>query len=141
MNGELIVYWLPNGSVWHASANCSSVERATAVESGYISDAMSKGKDRSCKLCSADIDYVIATGNSESTMNIEPTEPEQETDKYSKEYAEDGSLIVFWTNSGSVWHQSSHCSSLANTAKENLICGSEDQAVAAGKERVCKKCS
>ena len=43
-NGELLVYWLPNGSVWHASAKCSTVERANSVESGYISDAIAKGK-------------------------------------------------------------------------------------------------
>ena len=56
-------------------------------------------------------------------------------------YSQDGKLLVYWTKSGSVWHESASCSSLANTPIENLVCGSEDEALSAGKERACKKCS
>ena len=142
-NGDLIVYWLPGGSVWHASSACSSVERSDNVRSGSIANAVSEGKERPCQTCSGDIDYAV-----ESEVTISQIEfPEDissfevETHKYPKEYSEEGKLLVYWTKSGSVWHESASCSSLANSSKENLICGSEEEAISAGKERVCKKCS
>ncbi len=141
--GNLIVYWLPGGSVWHASKACSSVERSDSAQSGSIANAASEGKNRPCQICSGDIDYAVesevTTCQSEFADNI--SSAEAETHKYPKEYSEDGKLLVYWTNSGAVWHESSSCSSLANTPKEKLVCGSEDDAISAGKERACKKCS
>ncbi len=45
---------------------------------------------------------------------------------------------VYWTNSGSVWHVSRGCSALKNST--DIISGTQSDAVAAGKSRVCKKC-
>ena len=142
-SGYLIVYWLPGGSVWHASSACSSVERSDNARSGSIANAVSEGKDRPCQICSGDIDYAaeseITIYQSEFPENISSSEVE--THKYPKKYSDDGKLLVYWTNSGSVWHESASCSSLANSSKENIICGSEADAISAGKERSCKKCS
>ena len=142
-NGDLIVYWLPGGSVWHASSACSSVERSDNAHSGSIANAVSEGKERPCQTCSGDIDYVVEfeVTISQSEFPEDISSSEVETHKYPKEYSEDGKLLVYWTKSGSVWHESSSCSSLANTPIENLVCGSEDEALSAGKERACKKCS
>lgn len=144
-NGSLVVYWLPGGSVWHASINCPSIEKASAenIENGLISDAVADGKDRHCKVCSTEIQYSVESDHAQIT-NESPediTESEEETLKYPKDYSDDGALIVYWTKSGTVWHESASCSSLANTLKDNLICGSENDAISAGKERACKKCS
>lgn len=49
-----------------------------------------------------------------------------------------GSDIVYWTPGGSVWHTTSSCSSLSRS--KEIISGSTSEAIAAGKERVCKRC-
>lgn len=46
--------------------------------------------------------------------------------------------IVYWTKGGSVWHISRSCSALKNST--DILSGSEDEALAAGKSRACKKC-
>ena len=45
---------------------------------------------------------------------------------------------VYWTPGGSVWHISRSCSALKNSSE--VLSGTKDEALAAGKERVCKKC-
>lgn len=45
---------------------------------------------------------------------------------------------VYWTKGGSVWHVSRGCSALKNST--DILSGTEDEALAAGKSRVCKKC-
>ncbi len=142
-NGNLVVYWLSGGSVWHASKACSSVDKANNAQSGTIADAVSYGKDRPCKICAKDIEYSVEThvGANESGCADDRSSAQAETQQYPKNYSEDGKLLVYWTKSGSVWHESSSCSSLVNTAKDSLICGSEEDALFAGKERACKKCS
>lgn len=139
-NGELIVYWLSGGSVWHASKACSSVADGNNVKHGFVSDAIAEGKDRPCKICTKNLDYVQPNEEISSETEEDLTSVE-ETLKYPKDYSEDGTLLVYWTKSGSVWHESSSCSSLSKTAKDNLVCGSTDDAISAGKERACKKCS
>lgn len=141
--GNLIVYWLPGGSVWHASQACSSVERSDSAQSGSIANAASEGKKRPCQICSVDIDYAVESEATtyQSEFSEDLSSAEVEIHQYPKQYSEDGKLLVYWTKSGSVWHESSACSSLAKTPKDNLVCGSEDDAISAGKERACKKCS
>ena len=142
-SGNLIVYWLPGGSVWHMSKACSSVDKANNALSGTIANAVSDGKDRPCKICAKDIEYSVDThiGADESSFAEDRSSAEAETQKDPKEYSDDRKLLVYWTKSGSVWHKSTSCSSLVNTAKDSLICGSEEDALSAGKERACKKCS
>ena len=50
-----------------------------------------------------------------------------------------GEAMVFWTDSGKVWHVKSECGSLKNA--KAVIEGGIESALAAGKERACKKCS
>lgn len=142
-SGSLIVYWLPGGSVWHASKSCSSVERSKNARNGSIVTAISEGKNRPCQICSGNIEYTVESEVTicQGDFSEDISSAESETQKYPKEYSQDGKLLVYWTKSGSVWHESSSCSSLANTPIENLVCGSEDEALSAGKERACKKCS
>ena len=46
--------------------------------------------------------------------------------------------VVYWTESGSVWHNKKDCSALARS--KSIMNGSIHDAVEAGKERVCKRC-
>ena len=62
------------------------------------------------------------------------------------EYSDDAAVqthlsdenTVWWTQGGSVWHVTSDCSALAKS--KSLQNGSEADAAAAGKSRVCKRC-
>ena len=45
---------------------------------------------------------------------------------------------VYWVKNGEVWHISINCPSLARS--KNILSGSLDDAMAAGKERACKRC-
>ncbi|MGN1047489.1 MAG: hypothetical protein ACI4QZ_02665 [Eubacteriales bacterium] len=45
---------------------------------------------------------------------------------------------VFWLEGGTVWHKSLSCPSLKG--KENILSGTEQDAIAAGKEHLCKRC-
>lgn len=45
---------------------------------------------------------------------------------------------VYWVDGGKVWHSTKGCSALSRS--KNIISGSKSEAVAAGKERGCKKC-
>lgn len=42
------VYWTPNGSVWHSTADCPSLARSKTVNSGTVEQS---GKSRGCKKC------------------------------------------------------------------------------------------
>lgn len=143
-SGSLIVYWLPGGSVWHASKDCSSVARSdpAKVISGSITDAISEGKDRSCQKCSKDIEYDVPSLESDTKSDIHTTNiPSTDGVITSDETTNAASVLVYWTKGGSVWHLSDSCSSLSKTDPADIVSGSEDEAIAAGKERACKKCS
>ena len=43
-----IVYWVPNGEVWHSTPNCRSLARSSGIQSGTIAQS---GKSRGCKNC------------------------------------------------------------------------------------------
>lgn len=45
---------------------------------------------------------------------------------------------VFWTEGGEVWHLTENCSSLSRS--KNILSGSVDDAIGAGKERACMRC-
>ena len=47
--------------------------------------------------------------------------------------------IVYWTESGTVYHLSDHCGTLRHS--EHILQGSVEEAILAKKERVCKSCS
>jgi len=47
--------------------------------------------------------------------------------------------VVYWTESGSVYHVTAQCSSLRHSAQ--ILHGSVEEAMAAKKERPCKSCS
>ena len=73
----------------------------------------------------------------ESEKNATNTEMVAET--FIPDTDENGNIIVYWTENGSVWHINSKCSSLSRSSKIEF--GSEEVAVLAGKERLCKKCN
>lgn len=72
----------------------------------------------------------------ESEKNATNTEMVAET--FIPDTDDNGNIIVYWTENGSVWHINSKCSSLSRSSKIEF--GSEEVAVLAGKERLCKKC-
>ena len=47
--------------------------------------------------------------------------------------------VVYWTESGTVYHLRETCSSLTKSKK--ILHGSIEEALLAEKERVCKRCS
>lgn len=49
-DGEVIVYWLENGSVWHADPNCQHIKGKEYL-SGTIDQAIENGMNRLCKSC------------------------------------------------------------------------------------------
>jgi predicted nucleic acid-binding Zn ribbon protein len=74
--GELIVYWLEGGSVWHESAKCGTVINAEAskLHSGTPYEAYSNGKERACKTCSSDSTVVITeTTRTPDTTSVPET--------------------------------------------------------------------
>ncbi len=136
-NSDIIVYWLAGGSVWHASASCSSISGAdpAKVKSGSVYDAVADGKDRACKTCSPDVVIEITT-----EPRTETIEPDTETDapKYPKEYDSGGDLVVYWLENGSVWHESRECPTVKNAP---AVKGDVRTAYYSGKTRPCKTCS
>lgn len=145
-NGMNVVFWLEGGAVWHVSRACSTIEKAdpSKVNSGMVRDAMKSGKERPCKICGKDAEYPesLGTDTPDDSSGIEAESISAvETEKYPKEYGEDGELVVFWVESGKVWHESRHCSSLSRSDPAKILHGSVTDAVASGKERVCKNCS
>ncbi len=82
--GELIVYWLEGGSVWHESAKCGTVINAEAskLHSGTPYEAYSNGKERACKTCSSDSTVVITeTTRTPDTTSVPETTSAPETTK------------------------------------------------------------
>ena len=50
----------------------------------------------------------------------------------------DSGDIVYWTESGSVWHSSASCSHIKNSTK--LFAGTVSEAKNAGKSKACSRC-
>lgn len=140
-NGELIVYWLKSGSVWHESAQCGTIRKATTSDIffGTPSEAFNAGKERACKVCSPDSQVIINTQDITTTYIEEVTTAAHE--KYPKEYDDHGNLVVFWLEGGSVWHESLYCSVLSDLSRDSIFSGSVFEAMLAHKERACKRCS
>ncbi len=65
----------------------------------------------------------------------ETTSPE---DALGQMYDENNAPIYFWVESGEVYHINSNCQSLRRS--KNILSGSEADALAAGKERICGHC-
>ena len=140
-DGNVLLYWLKGGSVWHASNCCGSIARASAenVVSGNYYEALAAGKDRGCKICASDIDL---TANAKFDSDHEAVLSDViSAVKYPKDYDNNGDLIVYWLENGSVWHLSKACSSLTKSSAEDIRHGTETDARSYGKERVCKICS
>lgn len=77
------------------------------------------------------------SGETDDVMQlIETTQPTDSSDNVSNE--REAVDTVYWTPNGSVWHITKECSSLSRS--KNIVSGSESDAIAAGKERVCKRC-
>lgn len=165
-NGEPLVFWLEGGTVWHTSRLCGSIERADPeiVFQGTVRDAYNAGKERACKVCSdnevilTDIfpessivtpDTANLTNTESDTLNTDSAETTAEdfetaevtTDRYPKDYNTNGDLMVFWLDSGEVWHVSRSCSSLSRSDPDEIKFGTEEDAVDSGKKRVCKICT
>ena len=123
--GREIVFWLDGGSVWHVSQLCSSIKKAdpSVVKNGSVADAQNSGKERPCKICGSDFEYTEITVTTNHIDVTAEVSTDSETQKYPREYGEDGEIIVFWLESGKVWHLSKHCSSLSRSDPEKIIKG------------------
>ncbi|MGM9641607.1 MAG: hypothetical protein ACI3XI_00215 [Eubacteriales bacterium] len=139
-DGELIVYWLKGGTVWHVSKNCSSIQKSASenILCGSTDDAVAAGKSRACKICSAGKELEDDTDITTETSHIEAGE---ETVRYPKKYDSQGALIVYWLDGGSVWHESDQCPSVMRADPSSVRSGTVNDAYYKGKERACKVCS
>ena len=62
----------------------------------------------------------------------------EETDNLSFEAESDTGDIVYWTESGAVWHRSASCSHIKSIS--NLFAGTVTDAKNAGKSNACSRC-
>lgn len=46
-----IVYWVPDGKVYHTHEDCQTIQHRDDVEIGTIEQAQNEGKNRECKIC------------------------------------------------------------------------------------------
>ncbi len=79
----------------------------------------------------------ISSEYESAESSIELTSDSAETNAYS-ESDDPTETAVYWTEGGSVWHASSACSYLKNS--QNVISGTLEEAINAGKERLCSAC-
>ena len=103
------------------SENEKDIELQTEVEGSSATTAESE---------SAETSAASGSLTSSEIKNAGDTAPE--TDK-----SPNGGT-VYWVDGGKVWHRTKGCSALSRS--KNIISGSKSEAVAAGKERGCKKC-
>lgn len=66
------------------------------------------------------------TGSGDDKDNVEQTELETDCDS-----------LVYWTKNGTVWHTDRECSRIK---KSDVVEGTVEEAIAAGKERICSFC-
>ena len=62
-----------------------------------------------------------------------------ETEKYPVITDENGYPVVYWVTGGSVWHYNPGCSSIRSSS--GVISGTAEDAIAAGKDHPCSKCT
>lgn len=68
-----------------------------------------------------------------------PPDSSSAVDTHTDKEGHTNDQIVFWVEGGSVWHTDKSCSSLLRS--KNILSGTIDQAMKAGKSRACKICS
>jgi hypothetical protein len=162
--GELIVYWLDSGSVWHESTKCATVKNAdpSKLHSGSPKEAFSRGKERACKTCSADSTVVLpeitdapdTTHTPETTIEPEiTTVPEEtisppettntpETTIIPETTDElDSDRTIYWIDAGYVWHYNMDCWTLGSTDPSIIHTGVPLEAYTAGMLRGCLVCA
>jgi hypothetical protein len=116
-----VVYWLKSGSVWHVENDCWRIAGTTnKIYSGTVEDAQEAGKDHVCSSCGKKAE-------------------EKETNTEADKEAVGSDEVVYWLESGSVWHVKKDCWRLAKTTQE-IFSGTIDEAKEAGVERVCSSC-
>ncbi len=73
--------------------------------------------------------------DSESSVQSEDNADEEDESNERNENAD----VVYWTKSGYTWHISINCSYLKKS--DNILSGSVEDAVEAGKTKVCSRCN
>lgn len=48
---EGIVYWTPNGSRYHSTENCRTLNKSKVINSGTIDEAIASGHNEPCSVC------------------------------------------------------------------------------------------
>lgn len=84
----------------------------------------------------SEIKNEILSGATEEETEEKTTE---ENTNSANENNEEKDGVVYWTESGSVWHESATCSHLKNSSK--IVSGSVADAQKAGKSKACSRCS
>ena len=83
------------------------------------------------------------TGNKieggEVVTDVTDEKDSQESTNISTETEKEDQNKVYWTESGGVWHLFEDCGHLKNS--KDVIFGTEEEAIAAGKSKVCSSCN
>ena len=113
----------------------------------YSSDTSTESEENTNLSESSSYETEIESENeaitSEETENCDTTSERIEESILTTEETEKGTTsssgkVVFWTESGSVWHSFKDCGHLKNS--KEILSGSVDDAIAAGKEKLCTTC-
>lgn len=117
-----------------------SRELASSSDTTALSQHATTPADRTTQSAPAD-----TTAAATTTAHTETTASDHaaaatttHTETTSSDRSTDVQDIVYWTVSGSVWHTDKNCSSLEHA--NEILSGTVNEAIAAKKSRVCKKC-
>lgn len=136
---EAEAYWLKGGSVYHSDLDCYHLANKEDIRYGSVEDAAYAGKSKLCSICAKNQEAVTET-ETESGVDTDThvdtdttvdTETETETETQTHPVGD----TVYWTESGKVYHRSTDCRYIRNSA--NVLEGTVEDS---GKERACSAC-
>ena len=85
------------------------------------------------------VDLFVANTEATDTAIADTDVPVADTGKEDDtSQTEENADTVYWVKGGEVWHTRSNCSSLSRS--KNILSGTVEDALLAGKARVCKRC-
>lgn len=124
-----IFFWVKAGKVYHKSADCRYISNSENVICGTEEEAKESGKERICSVCGVPSAY-------DEEMSSDKTDNSDEEVQPSDEY--EAECMVFWVNSGKVYHTEADCRYISNS--KNINVGTLEEAEKAGISKPCSAC-
>lgn len=122
-------FWVKSGKVYHKSADCRYISNLENVICGTEKEAKESGKERACSVCGASSAY-------DEEMSSDKTEDGSEEVQPNEVY--EAESMVFWVNSGKVYHTEADCRYISNS--KNINIGTLEEAEKAGISKPCSAC-